>query len=348
MTNQSMKAAIIKHYSEDYDVFKYENVVKPEPGVGELLIKVQANGVNHCDTDLRKGLFGVDSKMPHVMGVDAVGEVCEVGEGVVQYVKGDRVSPHFMLSCGICSDCINGKENFCSNAEVLGVTVWGGYAEYVRCGQNHVVRIPDNLSSEDAVAGQVPFATAWEALIEVARVRVGENVLITAAGGGVGTAGLQIAKLSGARVIAAAGDDRKLERAREYGADETINYLTENISERVHCFTGGRGVDVCLEMVGGEVMIESIDALATGGRMSTIGAHGGERVNIDFVKFFRKHISVHGCGRSTKAHVEHVLKLMSQDKLKPVIHRTFGLDEASLAHEIMESRNFFGRMILTR
>ncbi len=222
MTNQSMKAAIIKHYSEDYDVFKYENVVKPEPGVGELLIKVQANGVNHCDTDLRKGLFGVDSKMPHVMGVDAVGEVCEVGEGVVQYVKGDRVSPHFMLSCGICSDCINGKENFCSNAEVLGVTVWGGYAEYVRCGQNHVVRIPDNLSSEDAVAGQVPFATAWEALIEVARVRVGENVLITAAGGGVGTAGLQIAKLSGARVIAAAGDDRKLDRAREYGADETI------------------------------------------------------------------------------------------------------------------------------
>ena len=343
-----MKAAIIKHYSEDSNVFRYENVVKPYPGVGELLIKVQANGINHCDIDLRKGLFGVESRMPHVMGVDAVGEVCEVGEGVTQYVKGDRVSLHFILSCGICSDCINGKENFCSNADVLGVTVWGGYAEYVKCGQNHVVRIPDNLSSDDAVAGQIPFATAWEALIEVARVRVGENVLITAAGGGVGTAGLQIAKLAGARVIAAAGDDKKLERAREFGADDTINYLTENISERVHYFTGSRGVDVCLEMVGGEIMIQAIDALATGGRMSTIGAHAGEQVNIDFVKFFRKHISVHGCGRSTKAHVETVLKLMAKGKLQPVIHRTFGLDEASLAHEVMESRNFFGRMILTR
>jgi len=343
-----MKAAVIHDYGDGFDTIKYEDVQTPVPGAGELLIKVHANGVNHCDTDLRKGLFGVASSMPHVMGVDAVGEVVHVGEGVSQFSPGDRVAPHFMLSCGVCSDCINGKENLCANADVLGVTVWGGYAEYLKCGQNHVVRIPDGLSWEDAVAGQVPFSTAWEALIEVAKVRLGETVLVTAAGGGVGSAGVQIAKLAGARVIAAAGDDGKLERARELGADEVINYNNENIGDAARVLTGGRGVDACLEMIGGDILIQSIDALASGARMASIGAHGGEQVKLDFVEFFRKHITVHGCGRSTKAQVEKVLALMVEGKLTPIIYKKFGLDEAGEAHRLMESRNFFGRMVLTR
>ncbi len=343
-----MKAAVIHDYGAGFDTIKYEDVQTPVAGSGELLIKVHANAVNHCDTDLRKGLFGVASTMPHVMGVDAVGEIVHVGEGVTEFRPGDRVAPHFMLTCGVCRDCIDGKENLCANAEVLGVTVWGGYSECLKCGQHHVVRIPDGLLWIDAVAGQVPFATAWEALIEVAGIRAGENVLVTAAGGGVGSAGVQIAKLAGARVIAAAGDDGKLERARELGADEVINYRKEHIGEVARTLTGGRGVDVCLEMIGGDILVQSIDALAAGARMATIGAHGGERVELDFVEFFRKHITVHGCGRSTKAQAMTVLDLMARGKLKPVVHKTFGLDEAAAAHELMESRNFFGRMVLTR
>ena len=343
-----MKAAVIYDYGEGFDTIKYEDVQTPVPGSGELLVQVHANAVNHCDTDLRKGFFGVASEMPHVMGVDAVGEVVDVGEGVKDFQPGDRVAPHFMLTCGTCRDCLGGKENLCVNSDILGVTVWGGYGEYLKCGQNHVVRIPDGLSWVDAVAGQVPFATAWEALVEVSRIRAGESVLVTAAGGGVGSASVQIAKLAGARVIAAAGDDAKLERTRLLGADEVINYEKEHIGDAARALTAGRGVDLCLEMIGGRILAESVDGLAAGARMATIGAHGGEQVELDFVEFFRKHITVHGCGRSTKAQVARVLDLMAEGKLTSVVHRTFGLDEAASAHALMESRNFFGRMVLTR
>ena len=127
-----------------------------------------------------------------------------------------------------------------------------------------------------------------------------------------------------------------------------INYNNENIGDAARVLTGGRGVDACLEMIGGDILIQSIDALASGARMASIGAHGGEQVKLDFVEFFRKHITVHGCGRSTKAQVEKVLALMVEGKLTPIIHKTFGLDEAGEAHRLMESRNFFGRMVLTR
>ncbi len=341
-----MKAAVINGYGEAFDTLSYQDVQTPTAGFGELVIKVHASGVNHCDTDLRKGLFGVESAMPHVMGVDAVGEIVEVGPGVSQYKTGDRVAPHFMLSCGTCRACISGAENICPNADILGVTVWGGYGEYVKVGQNHVVRIPDGLSYDDAVAGQIPFATAWEALIEVARLQAGDSVLITAAGGGVGSAAVQIAKLAGAHVIAAAGSDDKLEKARGLGADAGINYTERRIGDEARRLTDGCGVDVALEMTGGDILIQSIDALAAGGRMATIGAHGGEQVEVDFIEFFRKHISVHGCGRSTRAQVAHVLDLMAAGKLTPVIHKAFHLSEASEAHAVMESRNFFGRMIM--
>ena len=341
-----MRAAMIRGYGEAFDTIVYEDVQTPMAGPGELLIRVHASGVNHCDTDLRKGLFGVDSPMPHVMGVDAAGAVADVGAGVTAYKEGDRVAPHFMLSCGVCAGCRDGRENLCMEAGVLGVTQWGGYAEYVRVRQDHVVRLPASLSYEDAVAGQVPFATAWEALIEEIGLRAGETVLVTAAGGGVGSAAVQIARLAGARVIAAAGSEEKLEKARGLGADEGIDYTRQDIGAEARRLTDGQGVDAALEMTGGAVLIGAIDALAPGARLATIGAHGGERVEIDFIELFRKHVSVHGCGRSTKTHVERVLGLMAGGHLTPVIHRVFPLSEAPAAHALMESRNFFGRMIM--
>ena len=341
-----MKAAVIHGYGEAFDTIVYEDVQTPAAGPGELLVRVHAAGVNHCDTDLRRGLFGVESPMPHVMGVDAAGAVADVGAGVTAFREGDRVAPHFMLSCSVCADCRDGRENLCAHAGVLGVTHWGGYADYVRVRQDHVVRIPDALSYEDAVAGQIPFATAWEALVEEIAVRAGETVLITAAGGGVGSAAVQVAKLAGARVIAAAGSEEKLAKAENLGADAGIDYTRQDIGAEARRLTDGRGVDAALEMTGGAILLGAIDALAAGGRLATIGAHGGERVEIDFIEFFRKHIAVHGCGRSTRSHVERVLGLMAAGHLKPVIHRTFPLREAPAAHALMESRNFFGRMIM--
>lgn len=340
-----MKAVLI-HEHGGSDKLKYETTEDPRPETGELVIRVKAAGVNHCDIDLREGAFGVLPKLPHIMGVDAAGEVAEIGPGVSEFKVGDRVAPHFMLSCGACESCRQGRENICLNAGILGVTERGSYAEYVKVKQTHVVRLPDELSFDDAVAAQVPLATAWEGLIATAKLRAGETALVNAAGGGIGSAGVQVAKLAGARVIATAGADQKLDRARELGADETINYNTNHIGEEARRLTGGLGVDVVLDMVGGDILIQSIDALAPGGRLASVGAHGGEQIEVDMIQFFRKHISMHGCGRSTKSTVVQVLDLAAQGKLNPVIHKKFPLAEVAVAHEIMESRDFFGRLIL--
>lgn len=340
-----MQAILLRQYG-GVETLKLETTTAPQPGPGEIMIRNQAIGVNHCDTDVRRGLFGVGQSFPHVMGVDSAGVVEAVGPGVIGFNVGDRVSPHFLLTCGTCRNCIRGRENICLNGGVLGVTAWGTYAQFTKIRAHNVVHLPDGLGFADAVAAQTAFATAWEALVDEGRLMVGETVLINAAGSGVGSAGIQIAKLAGARVIATTGSDAKFAAARALGADEVLNYSTTDIPKAVHDLTGGLGVDVALDMVGGARLIDSIGALALGGRLVTVGAHAGEHVEIDMIEFFRKHISMHGCGRSTKAIVQTVLGLVAEGKLKPVIHRQFPLAEAGEAHRVMESRDFFGRMIL--
>ncbi len=338
--------AIVLHKTGGPDQLSYEDVDTPTPGPGEVLIRVRAAGVNHVDIDIRKGVSGMTLKFPHIPGVDAAGVIAGLGAGVTMWQEGDRVAPHFILHCGICSNCIRGAENICLNFHVLGATTWGTYAQYVKVGQHHVVRIPKRLSFDQAVSSYVPFATAWEALVTVGKVEPGENVLVNAAGGGVGSAGVQVAKLAGARVIATAGSATKLRQAKQLGADHTINYNDQNIGEEVRRFTGGQGVNLALDMVGGKVFLQTIDALAAGGRLVTVGAHAGETVKLDMIELFRKHISVHGCGRSTRAIAEQVMGVVSVGKLTPVIHAKFKLRDAAEAHKVMESRKFFGRMVL--
>ena len=340
-----MRAVVLRDYG-GYDRLRLEETSAPEAGVGEILIRNRAVGVNHCDTDVRRGVFGLAQSFPHVMGVDSAGEVAAVGAGVTSFAVGDRVSPHFLLSCGTCRNCIAGKENICLNAGVLGVTTWGTYAQFVRVRANNVVRLPEGVSFDDAVAAQIPFATAWEALIEVGHLTAGETILVNAAGSGVGSAGVQIAKLAGARGIATTGSDEKFAAARALGADEVINYEKSAVGDAVMALTGGLGVDLALDMVGGPRLHDCIAALAPGGRIVSVGAHGGEHVDIDMIELFRKHISLHGCGRSTKAIVAKVLDLVAAGRLKPVIFRSFDLAEAGEAHRLMESRNFFGRMLM--
>jgi len=312
-----------------------------------VVIRNYVVGLNHCDIDLRRGLFGVASAFPHVMGVDCAGTVAKVGSGVSGFAIGDRVMPHFVLACGTCRNCQRGRENICLHADLLGITRWGGYAQFTRVGQNHLVQLPDALSFEDAVAGTIPFATAWEALIEVGGLRAGETVLVNAAGGGIGSAGVQIATLAGAaRIIATTGSDAKFAATRALGADDVVNYATTNVADAVRNLTQGAGVDMVLDMVGGARLQDAIAAVALGGRIVSAGAHGGEHVDIDMIELFRKHISLHGCGRSTRATFSDVQDLMAAGKLRPVIHARFALAEAAAAHRLMESRDFFGRMIM--
>jgi len=339
--------AIVLHKNGGVEQMKYQTIATPEPGPGEVLVRVYAAGVNHVDIDIRNGISGMEGVFPHIMGVDAAGEVAKVGDGVTQWKKGDRVAPHFILNCGVCKNCVAGKENICLNFGILGATTWGTYAQYVKVGAHHLVPIPDKLDDDKAVSAYVPFATAWEALMTVGNLQAGENVLINAVGSGVGSAGLQIAKLAGARTIVTAGTDQKLARARKMGADVTINYnKKKKVGAEVLKRTGGIGVECALDMVGGDVLKQSIDALAPGGRLVTVGAHAGEQIDVDMIEFFRKHITMHGCGRSTRAIAAEVLNLAAEGKLKPVIHKRFALKDAGEAHSLMESRKFFGRMVL--
>lgn len=340
-----MKAVVLAEYG-GFDELRLQEVRLPDIGAGELLIRNRAVGVNHCDTDVRRGVFGVAQSFPHVMGVDSAGEVARVGPGVEGFAEGDRVAPHFLLTCGTCRNCIAGRENICQRAGVLGVTTWGTYAQFVKVPARNTVHLPAGLSYEDAVAAQVPFATAWEALIEVGRLAAGETVLVNAAGSGVGSAGLQVAKLAGARVIATTGSDEKFAAARELGADAVINYETTDVGAAVMRLTDGLGVALALDMVGGARLLDCVAAAAPGGRIVSVGAHGGERVDIDMIELFRKHLSLHGCGRSTRAIVTTVLALVAAGKLRPVIAARFPLAEAAAAHRLMESRKLFGRIVM--
>ncbi len=338
--------AITLHQHGGVDALRYETLPTPDPGPGEVLVQVRAAGVNHIDLDIRDGKAGIASHFPHVMGVDAVGEVAALGPGVEEWQVGERVAPHFILHCGSCVDCVAGRENICQASDILGATVWGTYAEYVKVGHHHLVCVPDGLDDAEAVSAYIPFATAWEALIEVGNLQEGETLLINAVGSGIGSAGLQVAALTGVRIIATAGSAVKLERARAVGAEATINYRDEPISERVRDLTEGRGVDCVFDCVGGNVLQQSIAALAPSGRLVSVGAHAGEMVPVDMIQLFRKHVTLHGCGRSTRAIGHRVLELAAEGKLRPVIQQRFSLADAGAAQALLESREVYGRLVL--
>jgi NADPH:quinone reductase-like Zn-dependent oxidoreductase len=209
-----------------------------------------------------------------------------------------------------------------------------------------VVALPEAMSYDHAAATQTTFATAWHCLITRAALRAGETVLISAAGSGVGSSGIQVARRAGARIVASAGSDEKRDLARELGADVVVNYERENLTEAVLEATGGRGVDVVLEHVGGEVFERSLGAVATGGRVVVCGGHAGEVVPLDLITLFRNEWSVIGCARATEAELRRVIELVGRGELEPVISDRLELEEAARAHEILEQRRQFGKVIL--
>ncbi len=346
-----MKAIVIHQHGGPEELV-YEDIETPIIGPNEVLINIKAVGLNHFDLDVRGGISGYLSlDMPHILGCEGAGMIAEVGSAVTAYKVGDRVMPFLTTSLGQCRhricNCALGMDNICLDFDKLGVTSWGTYAEYVKVTQYNVIRMPDDLTFMDAAATQVAYATAWEMVIKKAKVRQGEDVLINAAGSGVGSAAVQVAKLAGARIIATAGSDEKLERARQLGADEVINYnKTENIADAVLEMTGGRGVDVCIEMVGGKILQQSLTALCLNGRLTTCGAHAGEKVELDMIEFFRKQITMSSNHFAPKSTNTEVLGLVALGKLQPVVAKTFPLSNMRAAHELLASRDFYGKIVL--
>jgi NADPH:quinone reductase-like Zn-dependent oxidoreductase len=310
---------------------------------------VTAVALNHIDLLLRQGLPALHVKLPHVSGGDVCGQVAAIGAGVRGVTPGERVLLNPGISCGRCRACLSGRDNFCPEFNLLGEHRWGGCAELVVVPAANLVPVPaSQVPLDDTALAAVPiaFITAWQMLVDRAVVRPGETVLVLAAGSGVGTAAIQIAKLFGARVIATASTTEKLERARQLGADELINYRTDDLVSEVKRLTNRRGVDVVVEHVGAATFGKSVVACARGGRIVTCGATDGFEPVLNLRYLFWRQLSILGSTLASKGRLHEIVSLLSSGQLRPVVDRVLPLAEIASAHRLLESRAVFGKVVL--
>jgi len=338
--------AVVFHEHGGPEVLKYEEVPDPEPGPGEVLVRVKATSVNHLDIWVRRGIPGLKLELPHIPGADAAGIIEEVGEQVEGLEPGRRVMINPNFSCGKCEYCLRGEDSLCVRYKILGEQVKGGYAELLKVPAKNAIPLPDHVSFEEAAAAPLVFMTAWRMLITRAGLRPGEDILILGAGGGVATAAIQIAKLVGARVFAAASTEEKLKKARELGADVLINYKEAEFDKEVRRLTEKRGVDVVFDCVGAETWLRSLRSLAKDGRLVTCGATTGPNPQTDIRYIFWNQLRIIGSTMASTKELLDVLKLLWAGKLRPVIHEVMPLREAAQAHKLLEQRKVFGKLVL--
>ncbi|HEV1994347.1 MAG TPA: zinc-binding dehydrogenase [Candidatus Acidoferrum sp.] len=339
--------AILFHKHGGPEVLQYTDAPEPVPGPRDVLVRVRACALNRLDLWVRQGLPGVPIPLPHIPGSDVAGEITQVGRDVTRIKPGEKVVLAPGVTCGRCVACLSGRDNLCREFTNLGYMIDGGCAEYVRCPEVNCMPYPQNLSFEHAAAIPLVFQTAWHMLVGRARLQPGEDVLVLGAGSGVGSAAIQIAKFLGARVIATAGSDEKLAKARELGADETINHRTQKIRDEVRRFTGKRGVDIVFEHVGTATWDESLASLAAGGRLVTCGATTGYDAKLDLRFLFSRQLSLLGSYMGEKGELYTLLKLVAAGRLKPVVDRTFPLSACAEAHAYLEAGKQFGKVVLS-
>ncbi len=340
-----MKAARM-HESGGVDKFVYEDAPEPEVGPRDVLVRVRGCALNHLEAWAAKAPQGMIFPAPRILGSDVAGVVEAAGPAVLGVEVGAEVMLQPAVSCGLCQACLGGRDNMCSQYRLLGQGRDGGLAELIVVPPESLIPKPENLSFEEAASVPLVFVTAWHMLMARAQVRRGETVLVNAAGSGVGTAGIQIAKLAGARVIASAGSEAKLSKARELGADETVNYSTSDLAEEVRKLTGGRGVDVVFEHVGGELFEASVRAMARDGRLVTCGATAGNQASLSITQFFMAHQSILGSFMGTKAELLEVVPHLRTGELRPVVDKVYPLSEIRAAVQRMLDREQFGKIVL--
>ena len=322
------------------------DVPVPVPGAGEVLLAVKACGLNQVDLLTRDGQTPQTPPMPHISGTEVAGDVVAVGPGVSQWKAQDRVVVDPILSCGECSFCRTGATNMCLRGRVFGVQTRGGYAEYTVAPASQLIPLPKSLSYAEAAAVAVTGPTAWHMLCRRAQVRIGEDVLIIAAGSGIGVLGMQIAATAGARVIATAGSDDKVRQALDVGAQFAVNHRDPSWPEQVRKWTGGRGVDVVFEHVGQATWEGSLRALARGGRLVTCGGHSGFSVNINLWHLFVKEHTLIGSFAGARQDFLDIMRLVEQRKVKPVIQEVFALQDIPRAQALLDRRQVFGKLLI--
>ena len=338
-----MKAVRIHEFGGP-EVLRFEDAPDPALRKDHVLVRVRACALNHLDLWIRKGLPGVP--LPHILGSDVAGEIVELGEYVTGFKPGQRVLLAPMVFCNHCAKCSAGIHNQCPEFTVLGNRVDGGNCELIAVPAINVIPFPDSLDFVQASSVPLVFTTAWHMLVGRAAIKPGQTVLVLGANSGVGIAAIQVAKLFHATVIATAGDDKKSQKARELGADHVINHYQQKISEEIRRITGKQGVDIVVEHVGLATWDESVKSLKPGGILVTCGATTGFQAGVDLRFLFSRQLSLLGSFMGTMGELHEAMQHVFNGRLRPVVDRTFPLNEARAAHEYLQNSQMFGKVVL--
>ena len=341
-----MKAIRI-HAHGGVDQLRFEDA--PDPRITssrDVIVKLEAAALNHIDIWVRKGATGMHIPMPHILGADGAGVVVAVGSESGSVKVGDKVCLYSFTGCGECEFCLSDRDYMCIRVRSLGERLDGTYAGYVKVAPENCFPIPDYMSFEEGAAFPLVFVTVWRMIVINARLQPGETLLIIGIGGGVASAALQVARRIGARVFVTSGSDDKLARANELGAGHGINHRKTGIAEEVKKLTDGRGVDVVLDSVAGEVWQESLRSLACRGRLVTCGATAGWQPNDDLDLMISKELRIYGSTLGSREDFRQLLSFLKATRIHPVIDRTFPLQEAAAAQQRMENGEQFGKILL--
>ncbi len=342
-----MKAAVI-HENGDLDQVVIDDIPSPECMADEVLIEVRAAALNHLDIWVRRGRPGHELSFPHVLGSDATGVVLETGSDVDHVKPGDKVVINPGLSCGFCEFCRRGQQSECLHFGIVGLSRPGTFAERTVVPGRNVSRKPGYLSDEEAAALPLAYLTAWRMLFSRGGLALGETVLIHGIGGGVALAALQLAKLASAKVIVTSSSENKLDKARELGADLTINYIEyPDVGAAVKDLTHGRGVDLAIDTTGAETWESNFNAVRRGGRIVHCGVTTGARANVNISALYWNHITVMGSTMGSDEDFRQLLAAAKTAQLRPVIDVILPLDHAREAIGRMEAGKQFGKIVLS-
>ena len=318
-----------------------------QPEAGEALIRVKACAMNHLDVWATKNPTDRRFGGPRIMGADVAGVVESLGAGVTGYSPGDRVVVAPGISCRQCPRCQRGQHADCPEYKLLGVGLDGGYSELMRIPAVNLAPLPEAISFEDGASIPLVFITAWRILVEKANVQPGEWVLVNSAGSGVGIAAIQIARLFGARVIATASTEAKRGKALDLGAEVAVDYTQSGWSQEVVRLSDGRGVDIAIDSAGGDILAETLEAMAFGGRVVNCGNTANTPWNFDLAILRRQRLSLMLSFMGSNGYMHEVMKFVETGRLKPVVHQVFPFERVQEAHRAMINRDNFGKIVLT-
>lgn len=340
-----MKAAVINDYGGPEKI-EIADMPEPEPGPGEVAVRVRAAALNRLDAWTLSGALKLPIDFPHILGADAAGEIHAAGDGVRGLKPGARVMVNPGVSCRECERCRVGEQSECTSFRILGEHLPGTFAEIVVVPALNVYPFPEDLSWPEAASLGITFITAYRMLFTKGRMRPGEWLLITGIGGGLALTLLQLARPVAGRILVTSSSEDKINKAIEMGADEGIDYTSDDVGKTVRRLTGKRGVDLVLDSSGGESLDAGLRSLVQGGRLVLAGSTAGPKAEIGLQRVFWNQLTLQGSTMGSDSDVANMLRTVAGNHIRPALDRTFALDQAAEAFAHLDSPGRFGKLAL--